>query len=217
MTLKQRLTALAGLVVIVGGVVGVLAVAGLIGSQGGGEGIDNITMVDTPRPEGRDDLEVGAEVGKLAPDFEIDDFDGVRHRLSDFRGKVVFVNFWATWCEPCKIEMPDIYRLEQQRPDEVTVISVNRSQPVDRAQEFFEGLPRTDGGTGVSFTINGMDPDDTLFREYRGLGMPTSYFINPDGVITHVYTGFITLDVMEQSVNEAIATTTAARALDRRF
>jgi thiol-disulfide isomerase/thioredoxin len=212
MTIRQRLTALAGLVVIVGAVVGILAVAGLVGSQGGGEGIDNVKIVDTPRPDGRDDLEVGAEAGKLAPNFEIDDFDGVRHRLSDFRGNVVFVNFWATWCEPCKIEMPDIYSLEQARGDDVTVISVNRSQPVDRARSFLDELPRSDGGTGVSFSVNGMDPDDTLFREYRGLGMPTSYFIDRDGVVTRVFTGFLTLDVMEQAVNEALASTSAAAA-----
>lgn len=210
MTIKQRLTALAGLIVIVGGVVGTLAIAGLVGSQGGGEGIDNVKIVDTPRPGGREDLEVGAEVGKLAPNFEIDDFDGVRHRLSDYRGKVVFVNFWATWCEPCKVEMPDIYKLEQSRGDEVTVISVNRSQPLDTARSFLNGLPRTDGGTGVSFSVNGMDPDDTLFREYRGLGMPTSYFIDRDGVITRVFTGFIRIDDMEQALNEAIASTSAA-------
>ena len=212
MTIRQRLTALAGLVVIVGAVVGILAVAGLVGSQGGGEGIDNVKIVDTPQPDGRSEIEVGAEVGKLALNFEIDDFDGVRHRLSDFRGEVVFVNFWATWCEPCKQEMPDIYKLEQAHPDEVAVISVNRSQPLDKAREFLDGLPRTDGGTGVTFTVNGMDPDDTLFREYRGLGMPTSYFIDRDGVVTRVFTGFITLDVMEQSVNEALAATSAASA-----
>lgn len=212
MTLRQRLTALAGLIIIVGVVVGILAVAGLVGSQGGGEGIDNVKIVDTPQPDSRDDLQVAAEVGKLAPNFEIDDFDGVRHRLSDFRGKVVFVNFWATWCDPCRLEMPDIYKLEQTRSDDVTVISVNRSEPVDRARSFLDELPRTDGGAGVSFTVNGMDPDDTLFREYRGLGMPTSYFIDRDGVVTRVFTGFITLDVMEQSVNEALASGTAALA-----
>lgn len=211
MTLKQRLTALAGLVVIAGVVVGILAIAGLVGSQGGGEGIDNVKMVDTPQPEG-EDLEAGAEAGKLAPDFEIDDFDGVRHRLSDFRGKVVYVNMWATWCVPCGVEMPDIYSLEQSQPDEVVVIAVNRSQPLDTARKWLEGLPRKDGGTGVSFTVNGMDPDDTLYRAYRGLGMPVSYFIDPNGVVTRVFNGLITLDVMEQAVNEALASTSAAAA-----
>jgi len=212
MTLRQRLTTLAGLVVIVGGVIALLAAAGLLGSQGGGQGIQDVKMLDTPREQGQEGLEVGAEAGKLAPNFEISDFQGIRHRLSDFRGKVVFLNFWATWCEPCKIEMPDIYKLEQAHPEDVAVIAVNRSQSLDKARNFLETLPRTDGGTGVSFTINGMDPDDTLYREYRGIGMPTSYFINPDGLITRVFTGFLTLDKMEQAVNEALASTTAASA-----
>lgn len=209
MALKQRLTALAGLIIIVGAVVGVLAAAGLVGSQGGGEGIDKVKLIDTPQPDG---LEVGAEVGRLAPNFEIDDFDGVRHRLSDFRGKVVYVNMWATWCVPCGVEMPDIYSLEQSRPDEVVVIAVNRSQPLDTARKWLEGLPRKDGGTGVSFAVNGMDPDDTLYRAYRGLGMPVSYFIDADGVVTRIFNGLITLDVMEQAVNQALASTTAAGA-----
>lgn len=212
MTLRQRLTALAGLVVIVGVVIGGLLVAGLIGSQGGGEGIDNARILDTPQPDGRTDLKVGAEVGKLAPNFEIDDFDGVRHRLSDFRDKVVYVNFWATWCIPCGVELPDIYSLEQNHADDVVVIAVNRSQSLDSARAYLEGVPRKDGGEGVAFTVNGMDPDDTLYREYRGLGMPVSYFIDRDGVVTRVFNGLITLDVMEQSVNEALATGSTAMA-----
>ncbi len=212
MPLKQRLIALAGLVVIVGAVLGALAVAGLVGSRGGGEGIDKVKVVETAQPPGRTGLDVGAEAGKLAPNFEIDDLDGVRHRLSDFRGKVVFVNFWATWCSPCKQEMPDIYSLEQAHGDEVAVISVNRSQPLDTARSFLNDLPRTDGGIGVSFTVNGMDPDDTLYREYHGIGMPSSYFIDRDGVVTRVSAGFLTLDKMEQAVNEAIASGTAASA-----
>jgi thiol-disulfide isomerase/thioredoxin len=149
MTIRQRLTALAGLIVIVGAVVGILAVAGLVGSQGGGEGIDNVELVDTPTPDGRDDLEVGAAVGKLAPDFEIDDFDGVRHLSATTAGRSSSSTS-GHLCEPCKQEMPDIYKLEQAHPDEVAVISVNRSQPLDKAREFLDGLPRTDGGTGVS-------------------------------------------------------------------
>ena len=212
MTLRQRLTALAGLIVIVGVVVGILAVAGLVGSQGGGEGIDNVKLVDAPIPDGRGDLEVGAQVEKLAPDFEISDFDGERHRLSDFRGKVVYVNFWATWCIPCGVELPDIYSLEQNHADDVVVIAVNRSQSLDTARSYLEGVPRKDGGEGVTFTVDGMDPDDTLYREYRGLGMPVSYFINRDVIVTLVFNGLITPDVMEQSVNEALASGTTALA-----
>ena len=79
-TLTQRLIALAGIVVIVAVALGLLSLAGVLGNQGGGEGIENVTLLETPPAPDRGDLDVGAEVGKLAPDFEISDFDGDRHR-----------------------------------------------------------------------------------------------------------------------------------------
>jgi thiol:disulfide interchange protein len=97
---KKRLLALAGLVLIAGASVGGLSAVGLLGNRGGGEGISPVTLLDTP---GRSEaLAIGPEIGKLAPDFEVSAFDGTRHRLSDYRGKVVFVNLWATWCIFCR-------------------------------------------------------------------------------------------------------------------
>lgn len=203
--LSERLIALAGLVAIVGVVVAVLLALDLLGNQGGGDGIANAALLDTPRVAGRPDLEAGPEVGKLAPDFEISDYAGERHRLSDFRGKAVYVNIWATWCGPCQVELPDMADLQGRFKNNLAIITVNRREPVDRARSFFEELARNDGGTGVSFAVNGMDPDDTLYGEYRGLGMPVSFFISPDGVITRVYNGLIRLDAMEQAVTEALA------------
>lgn len=199
----QRLLALGGLVVIVGGVIGVLALAGLLGTQGGGPGIRQVTLLDTPPASGWPDITVVPEAGKLAPDFEISSFDGERHRLSEFRGKPVYINFWATWCLPCGIELPDIRELQRRHGDDLVVITVNRGEPLGRAENYFGRLPRKDGGTGVSFTVNGMDPDDTLYREYRGLGMPVSVFVDPDGIVTRVVNGLIVLDDMEQLVAEA--------------
>lgn len=203
--LTERLIALVGLVVIVGVAVVVLLALGLLGNQGGGEGIADAAILDTPRPPGRADLEVGPAVGKLAPDFEISDYDGTRHRLSDYRGKAVYVNIWATWCAPCQVELPDMVELQERFGDNLAIITVNRRESLDRARDFFEKLTRNDGGTGVSFTVDGMDPDDTLYGEYRGLGMPVSLFIDADGVVTRVYNGLIRLDAMEEAVTEALA------------
>lgn len=208
--LRRRLLALGGLVVMVGGVVGILFAAGLVGSQGGGTSksgieIQAVTLLPAPPAPERGDLEVGAEVGKLAPDFEISDFDGNRHRLSDFRGGPVYVNFWATWCGPCVTELPDMFELLQRHQDNLAVLSVNRAEPVGRASDYFQNLPRADGQTGVSFTINGLDPDDTLYNKYRGLGMPVSVFIDADGVVTSVHNGLIRLPQMEEAVAQALA------------
>jgi thiol-disulfide isomerase/thioredoxin len=203
--LRRRLTALAGLSAIVGVAMVALLGIGVLGNQGGGEGIEDALVLDTPQAVGRPGLDVGAQVGRLAPDFEISDFDGARRRLSDFRGKTVYVSFWASWCGPCKRELPDIQKLQDRHPDDLVVIAVNRAEPLGRARSFFEGLTRDDGGKGVSFPVNGMDPDDTLYNKYRGLGMPVSIFIDPDGVITQVHNGLILLEQMEEAVAESLA------------
>jgi len=195
-TPKQRLMALAGLVAIVGAVIAVLVVAGLFGNRGEGEAVE---LLDTP---GADEMDVGPEAGKLAPDFEISDYDGERYRLSDFRGQVVFVNFWATWCVPCRDELPDIAVLDEET-DDLVVITVARREPLDDAREFFETLPNLDGGEGVTFDIDGIDPDDTLYERYRGLGMPTSVIVGPDGVVSRRADGQISLEDMREAVADA--------------
>jgi thiol-disulfide isomerase/thioredoxin len=201
---QQRLIALAGLAAIVGVAVLLLWIGGVLGNQGGGEGIEDALVLDTPPAEGRGELQVGTQKGQLAPDFEVSDYDGSRHILSDFRGQVVYVNFWATWCTPCLIEMPDIAALQEEFGDELAIITVNRRESLDAAETYFENLPLLDGGTGVSFTVDGMDPDDTLYDLYRAFAMPTSFFVDPDGVISIVGHGLISLDQMRTAVNGAL-------------
>ena len=204
--LRARLTALAGLVIIVGGAALVLSLAGVLGGQGGGETesgvkIEDVKLVAAP---GHGDLDVAPKVGSLAPDFEISGFDGVRHRLSSFRGRPVYVNFWATWCVPCQAELPDMQELLDRHKDELVIITVNRREPLERARTFFQNIEKLNGETGISFSVNGLDPDDTLYREYRGLGMPVSVFIDADGVVTRVNNGLIRLPQMEEAVTEAM-------------
>ncbi|MGH9197474.1 MAG: TlpA family protein disulfide reductase, partial [Acidimicrobiia bacterium] len=119
--LRKRLLALAGVVVVVGIVLVLLAAGGILGSQGGGEGIENVALLDTAPAVGAQNLGVAPQKGKLAPDFEISAFDGSRHRLSDFRDKVVYVNFWATWCTPCIFELPDVQELLNRHRDQLVV------------------------------------------------------------------------------------------------
>ncbi len=207
--LQGRLTALAGLVVIVGVAVAALFFAGILGSQGGGITetgipIEDALVLDPPRGPGQEDLDVLPKVGSLAPDFEISDFDGARHRLSDYRGKPVYVNFWATWCIPCQRELPETQELLDRHEDDLAVITVNRSEPLDRAKGFFANIEKLNGEPGVSFTVDGMDPDDRLYNEYRGLGMPVSVFIDANGKVVRVFNGLIDLEIMEEAVAEAV-------------
>lgn len=198
--------ALGGIVAIVAVVIGVLFAAGLIGNQAGGEGIEDVVLSEPVRLAGQEELEVGTDVGQLSPDFEISAFDGTRHKLSDFRGKPVYINFWATWCTPCVIELPEIQALLEEHGDDLVVVTVNRTEPLGNARSFLEDLPRKDGGTGLEFTVNGMDPSDALYDEFVPIfppPMPVSVFIDRDGVVSDRFFTIISPDLMEEAVEKA--------------
>ena len=201
-SLTQRLIALVGLVAIVGVAVAVLALTGILGGNAGD--VEAVQLLDTPTSSGQT-TEVGPERGKLAPNFEISDYDASRHRLSDLRGRAVYINFWATWCVPCQKELPDIAALQEEYGEDLVVIAVNRREPLDRARTYFENVPNLDGGQGIDFPVNGLDPDDTLYSEYRGLGMPVSIFVSPDGVITDRANGIISIEQMREATDRALA------------
>lgn len=194
-SLKSRLLALVGLAAIVGVVVAGLVVAGVLGRS------NDVQSAELLSPgEGE---EFGTSIGDIAPDFVVSDLAGNRHRLSDYRGYVVLLNFWASWCLPCAFEMPGLAQFQLAHKDEVAVLVVNRGEPVDRARSYLGNVTLPDGSKGATFSLHASDPDDTLYRAYRALGMPASYFIDRSGRIAHTANGPISLAQME----EALATT----------
>lgn len=195
---KQRLIALSGILGIVGVAVLLLWAGGLLGNQSGGEGIEDVAFFDPPAAEGRGNLDIGSSRGDLAQDFEISDFDGNRYRLSDLRGKVVFVNFWATWCGPCQFELPDIATFQSEHPDDLVVLLVNRREPVENAKSYLDEVDST------ADWVKGVDPTDALYDKYRALQMPSSYFIDPDGVVAATGIGEISLEQMETAYQRAL-------------
>ncbi|MBI3943624.1 MAG: redoxin domain-containing protein [Chloroflexi bacterium] len=119
---------------------------------------------------------VGLEVGNLAPDFELAGLDGKTHRLSEFRGRPVLLNFWATWCGPCQEEMPAISKKYEDYKDQdfiVLAIDVNESPDLARPYARRYNLP---------FLFLD-DHDGQVSNTYRIRGLPTSIFIDPDGIV----------------------------------
>ena len=120
--------------------------------------------------------------GGATPALELTGLDGAVHRLADYRGKTVLVNFWATWCEPCRAEMPSIERLRaamEGKPFAVLAVNVGESDRV--ARDFAEKLP-------VTFTVL-LDRDGGVTRLWRARVLPASYLIDPEGVIRYSYYG----------------------------
>ncbi len=152
--------------------------------------------IDTVTPAGHF---VGLREGNVAPEFEFSAFDGRRMRLSDFRGQPVFLNFWASWCAPCRAEMPAMeLKLREHEPDGLVIIGVNTGERIETAERFLDRLD-------VKFTAYAYDPEGDVASRYKLLGMPTSFFIDADGVITAVYAAAMSESQMEDAIVQAIA------------
>ncbi|MDE2891061.1 MAG: TlpA disulfide reductase family protein [Chloroflexota bacterium] len=162
-------------------------------SNGGGEGV-----VDLPvwlPTEGR---EVGSDIGDLAPDFDLETVDGGRFRLSDWRGQPVLINFWASWCGPCRREVPALIRaLEKHQATGFTVVGVNIEESTSVAQNFVSEF-------GIEYAVP-MDFDGAVFRAYGGggpSGPPRSFFIDPDGTIVRIWTGQAPDDIVAEHTRD---------------
>jgi len=115
-----------------------------------------------------------------ASDFELLDMDDEKIRLSDYRGKVVLLNFWATWCPPCIREMPSMERLHQQvNADDFKVLAVNQMEDVDQVFAF-TGQLEVDPTFEILF-----DSESKVSRDYAVRGLPTTYLIDKRGNIRY--------------------------------
>ena len=134
--------------------------------------------------------------GGATPPLALADIEGRQHRLESYRGKVVLVNFWATWCEPCRDEMPSIERLRRSmdgRP--FAVLAVNLAEPDSRIRAFLEKIP-------VGFPVL-LDRDTAVAKAWKARILPATYIVGPDGKIRYAHLG--ELDWSQESVRRAIA------------
>ena len=122
------------------------------------------------------------DAGGKAPPFALRDVDGREHHLADYRGKVVLLNFWATWCEPCREEMPSLDRLAEKlagRPFAVLAVDYGEGPPKVRA---FAEAQR------LRFPLL-LDRDGAVARSWKVRVLPASYVIGPDQQLRHVVVG----------------------------
>ncbi|RJS62405.1 redoxin domain-containing protein [Bacillus sp. PK3_68] len=123
--------------------------------------------------------------GKPAPDFELTTLAGKKVKLSDYQGKKVILNFWATWCPPCKAEMPHMQNFYEENKDkDVEIVAVNLTS-VDKGRSEIEGFVKE---YGLTFDIP-LDEKGTIGTQYQAFTIPTSYVIDSNGVITQKIIG----------------------------
>ncbi|MCU7959220.1 MAG: TlpA family protein disulfide reductase [gamma proteobacterium symbiont of Bathyaustriella thionipta] len=113
-----------------------------------------------------------------APDFMLSDMDGQQHRLSDYRGKVVIVNFWATWCPPCRAEMPSMQRAwERLQKEDIFMLGIDVGEDEDTVFQFSANYP-------VEFPLL-LDLDSSVANQWPLRGVPTTFVIDTKGQIAY--------------------------------
>ena len=135
----------------------------------------------------------GLSIGAKAPDFELKTLSGDTVKLSNLKGKKVMLNFWATWCPPCKAEMPEMEQFSKQIGADTVILAVNIDPQLD-----VKGFV---GENKITFPIL-LDTDDKVNEAYQILSIPTTYFINSKGIIQNKYTGAMKLDIMKKYTDE---------------
>ena len=138
------------------------------------------------------DIVVGNKIGDTAPDFTLETIDGRQISLSDYRGKNVILNFWASWCGPCRFETSTVEAIHEAWSDKgVVVLGVNVQDGFDNARSYAKAY-------NLKFTIPVDVPGDAV-RLYGIHGIPTTFFINREGIITAIKVGpFISTDEVEE-------------------
>lgn len=148
--------------------IGIVAIVGLtlMLAMSGGDGSDTDSQVVGGHPL----------FGEPAPEIDLQTLDGERVTLSSLRGRPVLINFWATWCGPCREEFPLMVEAYARHADEgLEIVGISHDDTVEGAREF----AADQGATWILLD----DPDDVAWNDYRGVGMPTSFFIDREGIV----------------------------------
>lgn len=137
--------------------------------------------------------------GDKAYDFTLNDLDGNLVSLSNFQGQPVIVNFWATWCAPCRIEMPEFQEAyDKYQGDGLVILALDQDEPAEVAGAFFYDE------MGLSFTPL-LDEGSATATTYGSFGvLPSTYFIDPDGIVSAVHRGPLTFGQIEGYLAEII-------------
>lgn len=142
--------------------------------------------------------EVGVRKGQRAPDFTLANLEGHSMKLSDYRGKRVLLNFWATCCPPCQVEMPHMQKFyEDYQQQDVVILGVNMTS-IERHQDDTQNFVSKGQFT---FPIL-LDPEGDVMQTYQVTAYPTTYLLDSSGVIKDKFVGAMSYEVMKKYVAE---------------
>jgi peroxiredoxin len=141
---------------------------------------------------------VPLKVNYAAPELSLQNIKGETERLADYRGQVVLVNNWATWCPPCKAEMPTLVAYHNEhKVDGFSVIAVEAGEPLDVVSQFAQSF-------GMTFPV-WLDPNSASLKVFGNGSLPNSYVIDRSGTVRYAWTGEISKAMLEKYVTPLMA------------
>lgn len=160
---------------------------------------ENTVIEDNAEEEGGEESTQGPivensysiEVGKLAPNFTLENLDGEEVSLEEYRGKIVMLNFWATTCKFCVEEMPDMNKLQEENED-LVILAVNVRERRDKVKDYIEN-------GGYDFEVL-LDTKGNIAMDYLVSAFPTSYFIDKEGILLGGVPGMLQYPQMNQLI-----------------
>ncbi len=170
----------------------IAAIVWFFDRPGGGAQSQAVTVTATARG-------AAPRVGRPAPDFELTLLDGTKVRLSDYRGRPVWINFWASWCPPCRAENPDIQEVYEAHKDQHGLVLLAPAIG-ERQSDVASYMERAD----LHYPV-GLDTDTQIAADYRVLGIPTHVFIDADGIVREIRVGAMSKKTMEKKIQELLA------------
>ncbi|MCB2202761.1 TlpA family protein disulfide reductase [bacterium] len=155
---------------------------------------ESLAEVDTAPAETLEVTEEPTSDPPLAPEFMLTNLEGESVALSDYRGTAVMVNFWATWCPPCRAEMPLIQEFQDRFEDDFVVLAVNGGEGEAEVRGFMEAYDFT-----LTFLL---DPENSVAQQYGVRGFPTSLFIDTEGYLRAFHVGELQENLMTNYLAE---------------
>ena len=162
--------------------------------------VSEVQKADASTPVASDALPTPSRYGDY--NFTLTTIDGDRVSLSDYEGKVVLVNFWATWCGPCVIETPALVRMyHKYKRQGFSVIGVALQSEEDGVRDFVRKY-------NIPYAI-GRDPSDEIGLRYQVFALPSSFLFAPDGTVQRAFTGYVAEDVLDRELEKTFQTNPA--------
>jgi cytochrome c biogenesis protein CcmG, thiol:disulfide interchange protein DsbE len=139
-----------------------------------------------------------AQIGKPISKFTLTDLNGVTHSIADYKGRPVLINSWATWCPPCKAEMPALHEFYLKHKDDgFELLAINSGEGRSAVQQFI-------GQTGFTFPVL-LDTNKDVLDGLGVSGLPTSIFVGRDGTVKTIHIGGLTPDAIEKQLTPLLS------------